>query len=233
MASSYTVADLLTNIAAITGSATFTASTRVTSTQVTYWLSQAVRSWSALMRQKFPEDRELIQTATLTTTAGLSLVSLPADCGEVHSVVWQRGTNDYVLLESAQQGDLAWRLDTGDTWEGACIEPRYRLAGQTLEVFPPGNSAETLEVYYTSHLSSGGATVIAKIDFDRWVEYDVAALVCTAKSQTARAAEFKQSKALLENDLLSRARQRDVNKVNTIRDTKAERLLSHWRRNWH
>lgn len=232
MASSFTIADLITDVASLTNSPAFSATTRITSTQVTYWLSQAARSYSALMRQRFPDDRELIQTAVISTVPNLRLASLPSDCGEVHSVVWQRGTNDYVLLESFSQGDLAVALESGQTWDSDVCVPRYRLAGQTIEFFPTPTTAESIELYYTTHLSTGGATVIAKLDFDKWITLDVAIRVCTAKSMGPRTAEFEQKKALLENDMLSRARARDVNKVTTIRDTRAERYFANQRKNF-
>jgi hypothetical protein len=221
MASTFVFADILANVAVITNSPAFTASTRITTAQANYWIGQGVRSFSALMRQKFPEDRDLIQSAILPNAPGLALISIPPDAGEVHAVVWQRGTNDSVLLDSANQDDIASSLDTGEDWSSAGVTPRWRLEGQTIAIYPASNSSESIELFYTTSLSSAGTSVVTREDFDRWLACFVGELVAVSKSMTAKAADLRQQKALIENDLLSRARSRDANKTNTIRDVRS------------
>jgi len=231
MATTFAVSDLLSDIAARANVPPFTTSTHVTSTRVTYWISQSVRAASALMRQWFPDDRELLQTATLATVPDFELVSLPADCGEVHSVIWQRDTNDFVLLESSQGDDIADRLNAGETWESAYVEPRWRLEGQTIAIYPTCSTSETITVYYTTHLVAG-STFAAKVDFDEWVTLDVLVKVYTAKDKPQKVAETLQNKKLLEDDLLSKARQRDPYRTNTIRDVRYARAIRDHRRRW-
>lgn len=227
MATSFTVSEIVADIATLTGSPTFTSLTRVTDTQVTYWLAQAVRALSALFRQHHCDDRELVQSTTLNTSAGIGFVSLPTNTGEVQAVIWARGTNDYVLLKSATQSDLVER-DTGG-WEST--EPVYRLQGETITFYPTPTKVHSVEVLYTNHYTTPlGATVSMRVDSDKWLALDVACNVAIAKKQSD--APFQQRKALLENDLLSPDRGKDPNAVLTIRDTRAESAISLYRSRW-
>jgi hypothetical protein len=225
MATTFQVSDILADVAVLSNCPPFAANTRVTSTQVTYWLAQSVRSLSALLRQHQIEDRELLQVATAVTVANVKTVALPSDCGEVHAVIWARGTNDYVLLGPAQQDDLVERSNQG--WSQQ--EPVWRLEGDALAFYPPANKVENLEVFYTNHVSTPlGATIQMRLDCDRWLTLDVCCKVATAKRQDD--SRFKQDKALLENDFLSRARERDVAKTHTIRDVRGAAIANYYRR---
>jgi hypothetical protein len=224
VATTFQVSEILADIAVHSNCPPFTASTRVTDTQATYWLAQSVRSLSALLRQHRIEDRELLQVATPATVANVKTVALQANTGEVHAVLWARGANDYVLLGSAQQDDLAERSAQG--WDQ--VTPRWRLEGETLAFYPTPVKVHSLEVFYTNHVATPlGATVQMRLDCDRWLTLDVCMKVATSKRQPT--GEFQQQKALLENDLLSRGRERDVQHTDTIRDVRAEALANWYR----
>ncbi len=232
VASSFSVADLLVAIAAQSSSPAFSSNTRITQAQATAWIAQSARSLSALLRQKFPEDRELLQYAELATIPSFPIVSLPPDCGEVHSVVWLRSASEAELLASAGAEDTILQpLDTGTGWDSG-ESPRWRLEGQTLALYPASGKAETLQVFYTTHLSPTSGSFQARLDFDRWVELDVCIKIATSKKKQADIVEFQKQKALLENDLFSRARRRDVAERHTMRDTRLERLMADYRRRW-
>lgn len=227
MATTFTVSQLLADIAVQSNCPPFTSTTRVTDAQVTYWLDQSVRSLSALLRQHHVEDRELLQVATLATVANVKTVALPANTGEVQAVLWVRGANDYVLLRSAQQADLEERSNQG--WDQ--FEPGWRIEGEALAFYPPANKVETLEVFYTNHVATPlGATVALRIDSDRWLTLDVCIKVATSKRQPT--GEYQQQKALIENDFLSQARERDQQEVHTIRDTRYEDARAAYRRRY-
>lgn len=231
MASTFSIADITANVAVLTNSPTFTSSTRVTTAQVAYWITQAVQGWSALVRQHFPEDRDFIQVASLPNLPGYAMISLPVNCGEVHAVLWQRADGKYEPLISASEGDIAATLEAGQGWENCGELPRYRIEGQTIAIYPPSHDDETIELFYTTHLSSG-STVTTRLDFDRWVAFFVGELVATAKTNQAKASDMASKRALLENDLLSRARQVDQNKTHTIRDVRNERIGAAMRARW-
>lgn len=227
MATTFNVAEITADVATLTNSPPFSATTRITSTEVTYWLAQAVRSLSALLRQHHINDHELLQTAALATVNGVNVVSLPSNCGEVHAVLWARGANDYVLVRKALQDDLAERSAGGWT----AIEPVYRLEGETLAFYPTPTAVHALQLFYTHHVATPlGATIQMRVDCDRWLALDVACRVQTAKNKPD--ANLQQQKALLENDLLNPDRGRDPNAVETIRDTRAQSALSYFRRRW-
>ncbi|HEX6239961.1 MAG TPA: hypothetical protein VFZ61_03670 [Polyangiales bacterium] len=227
MASTFQVADILADVADLTQSPAFSASTRVTATRATYWLTQSVRALSALLRQHHYDDREMLQTQDLVTVPNLGMVSLPVDCGEVHALLRQVDSEDYELVRGAQQDDLVHVSPKSWAQQAPC----WRMEGQTVALYPPPTAAHVLRLYYTVHLPTPlGATIQARIDSDRWLTLDVAAKVATAKGKST--VQFDQQKALVENDFLSRARARDEETVHTIRDTRAERANAWYRQRW-
>jgi hypothetical protein len=227
VATTFTIANITADVAALSNSPTFTSSTRVTSSQVTYWITQSARALSALLRQKLGEDLDLIQTATLTTTPSFNLVSLPSNCGEVHSVVWVKAAEDYQLLATAAQEDLELAFTPAGAWE---CGPRYRLEGNTIALYPASTSAESLLVYYTTHLDGSGTDFQGRLDFDRWVTLDVVCRVLEAKNKDAT--RFLQQKMLLEKDLFAPSRKREPLASNTIRDVRASGLRHYIRNRW-
>lgn len=230
MASTFSIADILRDVAVLANCPAFGSNTRITATQATAFATQAARELSALIRQKHGEDRDLLQILTLSTVPDFNLVSLPADCGEVHAVVWQRGTTDAVLLKSASSANLTDQIESGLSWSESDTEPRWRLEGNTIGLYPTSPDAEDLTVYYTTNYDVTGTTVQARVGFDRWVTLETCIQVCTARNRPQAVAEFKQQKALLENDLFSRARKRDVNESHTIRDVRATAVMRDVRR---
>lgn len=227
MSTTFSISDLTADVASLCNVVPFTTTTHVTSTRIAYWISQAARSYSALMRQHHVDDRELIQSATLSTVPDFALVSLPTNCGEVHDVIWHRDTRDYVLLEHAGVDDLTAQLDAGESWDAA---PKWRLEGNTIAIYPTSATAETIEVYYTTHLDTSGGTVQLRVDGDKWITLEVCAQVAVAKGKDPGG--FMQQKALLENDLLSRARKRAVNETHVIRDSRYRRACDAYDRRW-
>lgn len=230
MSSTFVLSDLLRDVATLANCPQFTTNTRVTAAQATYWLSQAARELSALIRQKLCEDRDLLQILTISTVPDFNLISLPADCGEVHSVVWQRDTTDAVLLRSASAANLTDELEDGQSWSDVAVEPTWRLEGNTIALYPTSPEAEDLTVYYTTNYDTSGTTVQARTGFDRWVTLETCIQVCTARDRPQSVAAFQQQKALLENDLFARARKRDVNESHVIRDIRATAVMRDIRR---
>jgi hypothetical protein len=237
MASTWSVADIISDIAVQSNSPPFASNTRITLAQATYWTAQSARSLSALLRQKFPEDREFLQYAEVSTIPSFPLISLPPDCGEVHSVVWLRSASEAELLQSAgAEHTILQPLETGTGWantaETGYDVPRWRLEGQTIGFYPASGIGESLQVFYTTHLSPTSGTFQARLDFDRWVVLDVCIKIATAKKKPQDVQTFQQQKALLENDLLSRARKRDVAESHVMRDVRATRAMADYRRRW-
>lgn len=225
MATTYNVAEITANVATLTGSPTFTASTRVTSTTVAYWFSQAVRAISALLRQKFPDDRDLVQIAVSSLPADTQGLALAANAGEVHAVMWIRDADNYVLLNHAAQDDVV-RIPSQD-WRQE--RPTYRIEAEFLLFYPPPSEDVLIEVYYTVN-APYGVTLQARCDVDQWIALHIAEKVALAKKQSP--IPFAQARAAIENDLLSHERERDANAIDTIRDVRGEALRRQYRHRW-
>lgn len=229
MATTFQTSEILADVARLANVPAFSTTSNVTSGQCTYWLVQSARTLSALLRQRMGSDNDFVASASLTVPAGLGLVSLPADCGEVHAVLWVKSSRDYQLCDGASQDDLEEGSEAEQAWESP---PTYRVEGQTLAVFPPSTDAEDLIVYYTTHLDlSGGATsYISRLDTDRWLTLDVLCKVLAAKQRDYSL--FAAEKAQVEALLLSPARTRDPNTISTIRDTRGAAARRFYRNRW-
>lgn len=233
MATSFSVTDILADVARRANVPAFTTTTNVTTAQATGWLVQSARSLSALFRQKLGEDNDFIQQGTLTVQANVGLASLPSNCGEVHALLWVRSTSDYRLLDAADL-DQFEDLQTGDIrkWTDGPA-PTYRLMGNTVTFFPPSSEEETVLIYYTTHLDLTGQTsFFARLDADLWLTLDVVCKLLNAQGRADVAAVYLQEKMMLEANLFSGARERDPYQVNTIRDTKSRRARGRWRDRW-
>lgn len=221
MATTFDIDSILADVARTVNVPAFSTDTSISLSQITYKLVQSARSLSALFRQKFGEDRDFINQATLTVQAGVGLASLPADCGEVHAVLWVRTASDWRLLQSAGIDDLEdGQLDTLLPWKEQRT-PKYQIQGNVL-VFLPGSSvAETIVVYYTTHLNLTDQTsFLSRLDADRFITLDLVAWALSALGRKEEAAFELQNLAALRADLFSPARTVDPNSVDTIRDTR-------------
>lgn len=236
MSSTFAVSDILADAANTSNCPAFGANTRITLAQATSWVAQSARSLSALIRQKFPEDRDYIQVAELATIASFPLLSLPPDTGEIHAVLWIKSASEAQLLETAgAEHTILQPLDLGVGWDAdspANVQPRWRLEGQTMAFYPASGVQESLQVFYTTHISPTSGTFPGRLDFDRWVTLDLCIKVATAKKKYDQVGDFQKQKALLENDMFSQARKRDVAKRHVIRDVRAEALGRGYRARW-
>lgn len=231
MASTFNVADILQDAARTANVPDFSATTNVTLTTAQYWAIQGARTYSARLRQVFGENHDFLKEITLQTQAGFDTLSLPTDAGELHQVVWVRTPSDYRLLSYAQADQLVEMQEgTPGRW-AETGEPRYRLEGETIRFLPGSNVAETVMVFYTSHLTWGSQTYFAaRLDADRWLTLDVAVRVL--QSQGRDASVLLQDKLMLEGQLFNPARNRTPNKVVTIRDTRCASEQAAWRDRW-
>ncbi len=224
MALSFTVTDLISDVARTANVPEFTSETNITAAQCAYKLAQSARSLSAMYRQKLGQDLDYLNQATLSVQAGVGLTSLPADCQDVHAVLWARTSSDWRLLESAAIDDYEMgQLDTLKLWKNG-PQPHYQLQGNTLSFYPASSGIETVVVLYTKDLDvAGETTFFARTDCDRFITLDLVIWVLNATGRSDQAMVFMQEKAMLEVNLFSKSRGRDVNATHTIRDTRGRR----------
>lgn len=219
MASTFVIADLLTDAAKLANVPPFSATTNVTSTTASYWLVQAGRSLTARMRAAFGDDADHVRSADLNVPVGLGYVSLPENTGEVHTVLWAKSASEYILLAQSQLEDMEQFLSsTTQNWRD-CPTPTYRLEGETLAFDPPSSSIEVVTLFYTGHSDlTGQVNMIARLDGDRWVTLDVAIRVMQAQGRDASV--LVQDKLMLEAQLFSPSRRRRPKGIARIRDTR-------------
>ena len=231
MASTFNVSEILTDAARMSNTPDFASDTNVTATQATYWLIQSARSYTARLRQVFGENHDFLKEITLQTQPGFDTLSLPAEAGELHQVIWARTSSDYRLLSYAQADQLPEMQEgTPGTWRDG-PQPCYRLEGETVRFLPGSSVAETVIIFYTSTLRWLDQTYFsARLDADRWMTLDVAVRVL--QSQGRDPSVLLQDKVMLEAQLFNPARNRTPNRVVTIRDTRCAAENAAWRDRW-
>ncbi len=231
MSTTFDVSDILATAAREANVPPFSTDTNVTLAQSTYWLVQGARSFSARLKQALGDDGDYLKIATLTTVPNLNFVSLPADCGEIHSLLWARTSSDYRLLRTGNMEVLEDLADGDPIAWSTYADPQYRIEGETIAFYPPSTDAETLYLFYADHLQLEDQTYFAaRLDADRWLALDVAIRV--VQSQGRDPSMLKQDKLMLEAGLFSSARRRAPKTIQTIRDTRSAELNRGLRDRW-
>ncbi len=206
----------------------------ITQTEIALMVEKSLNRLGALVNQHYGEGY-FTETATLTTSAGFSLVSLPQDFETLLRVSWARDSNSpNVPLSLASVDDWdAYPSAWGSLgWGGCPSAPMYRLGGSTIELFPTPDAAYTLSIHYTTQLAFSGTTPAVQLrqGWEDWIVCDVAIRV--RQRQQKDASEFTQERMLLEDKIIQQAK-RDNYSPRQIRDVRsADRWCRHGRNRW-
>lgn len=232
MAITFQVDDLVDDAARMANVPAFTTSTNITRGKATYWMAQAARSFSALLKQKLNEDNTYMQSVVLPVAAGLAYADLPEGVGEVKAVLWVRSPSELRLLQSFQQDDLERLKEVYQPWQSS-QEPTYRLENERLVFYPGTSTDQEVLVFYETNTTldtSPGATYLSRLDTDLWLTLTVAVRILLAQGRDTT--PLKQELQMLEANLFASDRRRDVNATNTIRDVRGRRMGNRNRDRW-
>lgn len=233
MAVQFELADILDDAAVRLNVPPFAGNTNITASQALYWAVQSARGLSARLQVAFGDDKDFLKTATLTTTPSFSLVSLPSSTITINSVIWAKATDDYRLLKQATAGDLQLQepMALNGRWS---VDPVYRLEGETLALYPPATTAETLILFYTDYLAltpvEGAATFLSKLEADEWITLDV--VIKGSQRKRRDASMYIAAKADLEARLFNPNRKRNNSGPHQVRDVYAECVTDYLRRRY-
>lgn len=211
------VSDLIERVRLDCEQPTFDANTHVTATAALDFIRRSASKLAGLVQEAGASEQHLTLSTTLTTTANVATVSLPANTIDVIRLAMVIDSNREAVMELASMED--W--DPGPAWwNDPWSVPRYRLIGGTVTMFPTPSTARAIRAYYTV-----GFTVTATTDLlalqPNWDEYIVAnACVLVRNRENKDASEFRA--ALAEADgAIRRQIRRDKNAVHVTRDVRA------------
>lgn len=197
----------------------------VTSAQMLQLLKRSVGRLSALLTRSF-SDGYWARTATLTTQAGVDVVSLPPGFQTLTSLHWVDG-NDALLLARAHDvdytphaeswaGSYPWLWDVGRA-------SRYVLEGSAIRLIPPPAGAYTLRCAYQAGLSISSLDDVISAQDDSWADWlALDACIIIRSREDKDASNFILLKQEIEQNLRDQAQQRDRLATYQIRDVRDE-----------
>ena len=155
--------------------ATLDSTTSPTASQMLDLLQVSSSMLSGMVREFPGAAFHFAESTSLTTTSGVSGVSLPSDTSEVLRVAWARDAQTEIVLARATVEQMS---DRPAGWD-AVVVPTYRVVGQTLEFYPTPSAALSVNVYYSTGLnpSSVDSYMWCMDGWDQWVAVHASTLV--------------------------------------------------------
>lgn len=216
MATSISISDVLAQAAFRLHLPNFAAGEFVSDTQALMLAKMAVSRLGAMLNRSFG-DNYFARTATLSTQAGLDLVSLPDDFKDLLSLTWVSG-NDAQTVTRAEITDYD---PTARSWSTAYV-PKYRIEGETLVLTPIPSAVYTLRCAYTTGLSitSTADTIQALPGCDEWLVLDICQIIRGREDKDV--STYVLAKREIQEDLKAQAIQRDRHGTTAVRDVRGE-----------
>lgn len=199
----------------------FDANTNVTTSDILTIVQESVRELSAMMAEHSPEAYFATSTV-LSTTAGVSTVSLPLSFTKLLSIHWDRDDGYPPPPIRRANVEHQWGVDTGLNWDTSF--PEYRFLGNQLEFYPTPQKVHTVPIRYSTGLfpASAGDTVFLELGWDEWVVLDCCCKI--RQRQEKDYGDFAAERAM-KQQLIERRARRDRVGVNQTRDVRRSDLL--------
>lgn len=197
----------------------FSATTFVTSTEVLDMVKASCQRLSAIVDEAWGENY-FTTSGTLTTTAGLEYVSLPANFASLLRIAWVKSDTDHVMLRAASVDDWSPSVQTWDS----CGGPRYRITGNTIEFWPLPDDAHTLKIYYSTgiFITATTDTIQTRNGWDEWLVLDLRIKILDKYDQDWTGIAAMQAK--VEHDIRAQLTTRDRGAVHQVRDLRGASL---------
>jgi hypothetical protein len=198
----------------------------VTPTAMLKLLQRSVGRLGDLLTKLFGDDY-FAREATLTTQAGIDLVSLPSGLTTLTSLHWVSGNYAH-LLERAHSTEytpnpqswtsapLPWGWDAGR-------RSRYVLEGSVIRLTPPPADVYTLRCAYQAALTITSLTDTIQAQSQAWADWlALDACIVLRSRQDKDASNFLALKGEIEANLRDAAANRDRNGITQVRDVRGE-----------
>jgi hypothetical protein len=210
--------------------ANYSTTTWSTTTSIKSMANSSLQAYYALLTECYG-DNYFAKNATLTTTAGQATTDLPTDFAKLKALVWQRGTDDPVMLKRAQRSDeylIGMSSQGWSTWE-----PKYELFGlTTVRWYPKPNDVYSVlidYIYTPADLSGDSDTFPAGQGWEDWVVLDICRKLAARddKDPGVFLAELQD----IERRVRAQAPERDEGEARTLRDATYHGESAYSRRN--
>lgn len=227
MSVTISVSRILTNAAQLIGVPQFAPGTNVTEAQAVAWAQQSLESLQALNAQKLGADHHHISSQALQTQAGVNFVSLPPDAIEVFDVIWAKGPDTAYRVMPAEAPFVLPLTYDPQPWRHT---PHFRLEGFSLVLFPTPAEVYNLSVWYGQHfsVSAPGSVVQGRLDWQQWIELDLACKCLTRKRRAADLEEMKQKREMLSLQMFAPGRSRMRSGPVRIQDVEQAGFRHRW-----
>lgn len=211
-----TVSDLQERVRTDCGLPTYTTETNVSTADILDFVRRGAQKLAGLIQQYRADEQYLTLSTTLSTVAGVPVISLPANCQDVVrlGMVLDNGDRE-IPLEVAPLDE--WQAESY-FWDSNTI-PKYRVIGNTITLFPTPQSVRTINAYYTV-----GFTVATSADVlalrPNWDEYIVNFCnILVRRRQEKDASDFRADLAQTTQELVSQLK-RDRAGIRQVRDVR-------------
>jgi hypothetical protein len=228
LAITISVSNILANVAQMIGVPPFGLDTNVTEAQAVSWCRQSLQSLQALNAQKLGSDHHHISSIALRTQAGVNFLTLPSDAIEVFDVLWAKDDETAYRLLPAESPFVLPLLTSPDRWT---LPPRFRLEGFSLVFFPTPSEPYEISIWYGQHFGAAatvGGVVQGRLDWQQWLELDLAAKCLTRKRRAADLAEMLQRRDAVSLQMFAPGRARMRAGPSRIQDVEAIEVRRYW-----
>lgn len=211
MSVAFAVSDIIERVRVRADLPVFTSQTNITDATVLSMVQESARDLSALMAE---QDWFFVTSTQLTTTPTVPYVSLPTGLGQLQRVAWLKdGTTDIPLVRATLEDTDQAPARTWDT-----LIPRYRLAGNLLELFPTPQAAYALDVRYSTgaFIATAADTLFGHLGWDTWIVYNICCIVRQRQEKDysafagERSAKLEEIRATARRDRGGVSRPRNV-----------------------
>jgi hypothetical protein len=221
-----TVSTIQERVRALCKLPALTANTPITTVAMLDFLQAACRKLGALVKERSGENY-LTSSGPLTTTAGISIVSLPPQCSDLLRLAWRRSEAEEIELTRANPDEMqAYPSAWGDGWA-----VQYRLVGNALEFFPTPDGAYNLRIYYSTglYVTSTSDQFMCRDNWDQWIALYTCRLVRAAEQKACP--EFDMMFAEVDSDVRAQLRRDHFGprQARDVRSREYRRRPEYWR----
>lgn len=169
MGISFVCSDLIEDVRLRAELPAYSTSTSVRTADILYWIKRSLQRLSGVIATSGDTAQLSVET-TLTTTAGVDMVSLPTNMQALVSLYYVRDSSYEIPLERLNPDELG-DVEHRD-WDGEV--PRYSLKSESIQLRPVPAGAYTLRVEYVTGLivTASSDTVTLYSGWDEWVVLD-------------------------------------------------------------
>jgi hypothetical protein len=224
MSKTYAVSTLIERARVLCGLPAFTTDTTVTTAAALDFAQAACEMLGGIVGER-SEENYLAAFDTLTTQAGVEIVSLPDACNDLLRLSWLRSASEEITLERAVIDEF---VAYPHQWSGN-IRPRYRIIDNAIDLFPTPDAVYTLRIYYTTgiYVTSTASTIVCRPFWDQWITMQLCKFFRPVQQKGSPDFDGMQAQAEMR---IERQLRRDRAGIRQIRDLRGEESRDTMRR---